>query len=96
MVKLNDFKIEFCQLGKVLPSELIKLNPDIQWTPEEMCTEAASESWNKDEFSEEGYFALKSLFFRLLVPKEHWNDIDYDKFFRIVLDRYKSKLGEDL
>lgn len=95
MLELNNFKVEFSPFGQCLPNELTFINPDIQWTSEELCRLAVDESWHKDEMSEEGYFALKTLFFRLMVPKEHWNDIDYDKFLRIVIDGYQKRLEEE-
>lgn len=95
MLKLNN-KVEFSNFGTVIPDDLITVNPDIQWTPNQLCQLAADESWNLDEMTEEGYFALKTLFFRLMVPKEHWNDVDYDKFLKIILDKYHTILSEDL
>lgn len=95
MLELNDFKVEFSPFGKCLPKELTFINPDIQWTSEELCRNAVDESWHKDEMSEEGYFALKILFFRIMVPKEHWNDVEYEKFLNIVQTKYRSRLEEE-
>ena len=89
-------KVEFSNFGTVISNDLIKMNPDIQWTSNQLCQLAVDESWNLDEMTEEGYFALKTLFFRMIVPKEHWDDVDYDKFLRIVLDKYHTILSEDL
>lgn len=96
MSKLNDFKVEFSPFGKLLKPEYATINPDIQWTPSELCDLAVTEAWNLDTMTEDGYLALKALFFRLTVPKEHWNDIDEDKFFRLVLNKYESILSDDL
>lgn len=94
MLELSN-KVEFSNFA-VIPDNLIMVNPDIQWTPNQLCQLAVDESWNLDEITEEGYIALKTLFFRLIVPKEHWSDVDYDKFLKIVLDKYHTILSEDL
>jgi hypothetical protein len=78
-----------------LPEEIYNVNPDEQWTPEELCEAGANESWNIDEYSDEGYMALKHLFLRLVVPKEHWEDCPYDKFIAIVKSKYQERLNEE-
>lgn len=95
MSKLNEHPIEFSPICKMLTDLQTNINPDIQWSSEEIVREAVDECWNLDEFSEEGYFALKLLFRRLMIPKEHWNDIEYKKFYGLVLDKYKERLNED-
>lgn len=83
------------RFGQCLPEELYNIDPD-KWTSDELCELATSESWNLDEYSDEGYMALKHLFMRLMIPKEHWNDVECDKFLSIVKLKYKERLNEEI
>lgn len=87
---------EFSLLAQSLPPELYTINPDEQWSVDELCETGTSESWNLDEFSEEGYMALKHLFLRTIVPKEHWRSITYEKFLGLVKEKYKERLNEEI
>lgn len=77
-------------------SELADINPDEKWTIDEFIEAACSESWQTDEINEVDHIALKHLFFRLMVPKDHWKDCSYDKFIAIVKQKYKERLNEEL
>lgn len=69
---------------------------DDKFSDEEIVTLGTEEVWNKDEYSWEGYMALKQLFFKLMVPKEHWNDITFEKFQNIVKDKYQKRINEEI
>jgi len=88
--------VEFSPLCQCLPEILYNIDPDEQWTSDELCDAGASESWNLDEYSDEGYMALKHLFLRLVVPKEHWGEIGYEKFLSMVKLKYQERLNEEI
>lgn len=85
---IDETKIQFNPMGMVLRDELINLQPENQWTDEEFIELAVDESWNRDEIFEEGYIALKRLFYRIIVPKDHWEDCTYEKFLRLTIQKY--------
>jgi len=87
--------VEFQQSCRYLTPELLRLNPETQWTPDELCYLATSESWQTDEYSDEGYLALKYLFYRLMIPKDKWEAVDFNKFLSIVKLKYQERLNED-
>ena len=79
-----------------LSREISEINPDEKWTPDGFVEAACSESWQKDEINEIDHIALKHLFFRTIVPKEHWRSITYDKFLGLVKEKYKERLNEEI
>lgn len=88
-------KIEFNPFGYVLRDELINFNPEEQWSQDEFIELAVDESWNLDELTEEGYIALKRLFYRIIIPKEHWGDCTYEKFLNLTKQRYMEQISEE-
>lgn len=80
----------------VLSEELSQINPDIKWSLDEFVESACSESWQKDEINEIDHIALKHLFFRIIVPKDHWQDCTYEKFISLTKQKYKERLNEDV
>lgn len=87
--------VEFSNFYKCIEPEVICLKPEEQWSVDEFCELAADESWELDSMNEERLMALKHLFKRLIVPKEHWETIDYDKFLSIVKSKYQERLNEE-
>lgn len=88
--------VEFAQQCRYLTPELLRINPDEQWTPDELCHLATSESWQTDEYSDEGYLALKYLFYRLMIPKDKWESVNFNKFLSIVKLKYQERLNEEI
>lgn len=79
----------------VLSEELCQLNPDERWPIDEFIEAACSESWQTDEINAFDHVALKHLFFRIVVPKEHWQDCTYEKFVSLTKQRYMEQINEE-
>ena len=75
----------------ILPEEWYNFEPDDLWTDEEFVKLAADESWNLDEMNEQGYCALKRMLYRIVVPKERWDDITKEEFFDLLYRKYKEQ-----
>ena len=78
----------------MLPSYMIDIDVDKQWTDEEFVKMAVEESWNIDEYSDEGYAALKRMLLRLTIPKDKWETTDKKEFYKVLLDKYKKIKNE--
>lgn len=79
----------------VVSNEISSIDPDLKWSQTELVAAACSESWQKDEINETDHIALKYLFFRLIVPKEHWNDCTFEKFVNLTKQRYMEQISEE-
>lgn len=88
--------VEFSPFSTLIEPDKSLIIPEEIWSESRFCELAALESWNVDEFTEEGYHALTQLFLRLIVPKEHWENISYDKFLKLVKQKYKERLNEEI
>lgn len=74
----------------VLSKELSEIDPDKKWSLDQFIEAACSESWQKDEINEIDHIALKHLFFRIIVPKDHWKDCSYEKFISLTKQKYRE------
>lgn len=94
---MNNYNSDLIQIFKNLEfSPFAKIiNSEEKWSDDELIELACSESWNKDEITEDGSLALKHLFFRIIVPKEHWNDCDYEKFVKLVKYKLLKQSSDD-
>ena len=88
-------KVEFEQISYPLRPGLVDINPDYQWNVEDFIKLSVDECWNLAEITEEGYMSLKHLFYRIIVPKEHWDDCTYDKFLKLTKQRYMEQISEE-
>lgn len=77
----------------ILVDELVQIEPDVQWTTDEFVEQAHIESWNLDEYSDEGYMALKHMLLRLTVPKEKWGTIKRDEYLELLKEKYLQTLA---
>lgn len=65
----------FSLFATILSDELINWDQP-NWSKEEFISEAAGEAWNLDEFTEEGYIALKRMLSHLVDPNNEAKDLD--------------------
>lgn len=65
----------FSLFATILSDELTNWNQS-NWSKEEFISEAAGEAWNLDEFTEEGYIALKRMLSCLVDPENEAKDLD--------------------
>ena len=91
--RLGEHQQENASMEGVIRTDFARI--DEQWTPDELCHLATSESWQTDEYSDEGYLALKYLFYRLMIPKDKWEAVDFNKFLSIVKLKYQERLNEE-
>lgn len=87
--------IEFNEFYKCLDPKVFRLVPEEQWTEEQFLDLACEETLELDTIGEERILALKHLFFRLMVPKEHWGNCPEEKFISIVKSKYQERLNEE-
>ena len=66
----------------ILPKEMFTMNPDLEWlSQEEMFNDAVFEACNWDETTAHSHMALKFVLYRIIVPKDKWNEkFDRDTF----------------
>lgn len=88
-------KFDFPPIAECLSEKYSTLNPNEQWSTDEFINNACSESWNLDEYTLEGYLALKHLFYRIIIPKEHWEECTFEKFVNLAKQRYMEQISED-
>lgn len=80
----------FSPFATILSDELINWDQS-NWSKEEFITEAAREAWNLDEFTEEGYIALKRMLSHLVDPNNEAKDLD--EFTNRLEELYELRKG---
>lgn len=75
----------------ILPEKLVFIELT-DWPSEERLLKAAvSEAWNTDETTNEGYLAMKRLFFTLILPDgKTLDDLDQTELYELVSQRFQK------
>lgn len=83
--------------GDILLPELFNMEPE-DFTLDYFIDLAGTEAWNLDEFNETGYMMLKHMLFRMVMPKELWDNsgkpasTQCDVFCGILKKKYLAAL----
>lgn len=72
----------------LLPEKMYNMNPNLEWMNEkDMFEDAIFEACNLDETTAHSHMAMKFVLYRIIIPKDKWND----KFDRKVFSEYAEK-----
>lgn len=84
---------------RILPEQWVYLEISDWPTEERFLKTAVSEAWNTDETTNEGYLAMKRLFFTLVLPDgKSLDDFEQSELYELVKQRFqkwKNSLQKD-
>lgn len=78
----------FSPFGRILPEEWWHWDQK-NWPEEEYIGYAASEAWNVDEFTDQGYIAMKRMLSDLINPNK--DILDLDTFEQRLKELYEDR-----
>lgn len=72
-----------------MENTIIDISPEVCIA--HLCDQITKDG-SMDDLAQE---CIKTIFYRIIVPKDHWSDCSQNKFINLTLQKYREAISEE-